>query len=278
MKQIAIGVLLFGSLAARAQTTSFDQVPHIETSLNHLTIIDVGEPVTDLAIADRDAFQIERRENRVFLMPLRDGVATNMFIWTATRQLNYEIDAAGELGKMNVMVRALPQPVTHLAASSPSDQDIQKITSLVLTEALLGTEQISQDEKRETNNSVRVELTQVFRAKSQLFIRYIITNLSKDPFRVTPPDIYQPSPTQIPISLISLRNHQLSQQAYEAFKPKQGATVPLTSNRVDVNDLASGQRTSGVLSIRKSDGTSPQLYQLRFGASQTGAITVEAVL
>lgn len=278
MKQIVIAALVFGSVAARAQTTNFGEVPHIETALNHLTIIDVGEPVTDMAIADRDAFQVERHDNRVFLMPLRDGVATNMFIWTATRQLNYEIDAAGELAKMDVMVRALPQPVAHVAAAAPSDQEIQRITSLVLTQALLGTEEITQDEKREANNSVRVELTQIFRAKSQLFIRYTVTNLSKAPFRITPPDIYQPSPTQIPISLISLKNHQLSQQAYEAFKPRLGATVPLTSNRAEATDLNPGQRTTGVLSIQESDNSSPQLYQMRFGASQTGAITVEAVL
>ena len=60
--------------AAGAQTTSQSQIRHIETSLNHLTVLEFGESVTTLAIADPDSFQVERHDDKVFVKPLRQGV------------------------------------------------------------------------------------------------------------------------------------------------------------------------------------------------------------
>jgi hypothetical protein len=278
MKYFLLAAIAVSALPIGAQTTNFNQVQHIQTALDHLTVVDLGEPVVNLAVADRDAFQIEQHDNKVFIMPLREGVATNLFIWTASRQLDYEIDPAGDLAKMNVLIRNLPQPSTHVASATPSDQEIQKIASLVLTQALIGTEEIYHDEKLSTENQVHVELNQVFRSKNLLYIRYTITNSSKDPFRITPPDVFQPSPTLTPISLLSLRNHQLSDQTFAAFKAKLGSSLPIANAQSLVTDLAPGQKTTGILSIAGSSINPPQLYRLQFGATQSKPITVEAVL
>jgi hypothetical protein len=278
MKHFLLAAVVFSAVPVWAQTTSFNQVQHIQTALDHLTVVDLGEPVVDLAVADRDAFQIEQHDNKVFIMPLREGIATNLFIWTASRQLDYEIDPAGDLTKMNVLVRDLPQPVAHVTATVPSDHEIQKIATLVLTQTLIGTEEISHDAKFSTENQVHVELNQVFRSKSLLYIRYTITNSSKDPFRITPPDVFQASPSQTPISLLSLKNHQLSDQTFGAFKVRLGSSLPLANAQSQVTDLAPGQKTTGFLSFPGSPTDPPQLYQLRFGASQVKPITVEAVL
>jgi hypothetical protein len=278
MKHVLFAAILVSAFPAGAQTTNFNQVQHIQTALDHLTVVDLGEPVVDLAVADRDAFQIEQHDSKVFIMPLREGVATNLFIWTASRQLDYEIDPAGELARMNVLVRDLPQSVAHVASAAPTDQEIQKIATLVLNQTLIGTEEISHDEKLSTENQVHVELNQVFRSKSLIYVRYTITNSSKDPFRITPPDVFQPSPTQTPISLVSLRNHQLSDQTFAAFKVRLGSSLALTNAQSQVTDLAPGQKTTGILSIPGSPKNPPQLYQLQFGKSQSKPITVDAVL
>jgi Conjugal transfer protein len=278
MKHFFLAAIMVSAFPAGAQTTNFNQVQHIQTALDHLTVVDLGEPVADLAVADRDAFQIERHDNKVFIMPLREGVATNLFIWTASRQLDYEIDPAGDLAKMNVLIRDLPQPVAHVAEGAPSDQEIQKVATLVLSQALIGTEEISHDEKVSTENQVHVELNQVFRSKNLLYIRYTITNSSKDPFRVTPPDVFQPSPTQTPISLLSLRNHQLSEQTFAAFKVRLGSSLSVANAQSQVTDLAPGQKTTGILSIPGSPTNPPHLYKLQFGTSQSKPIAVEAVL
>lgn len=284
MKLLLGTALALAALGAGAQTTNFNQVQHIETSLNHLTVIDLGEPVLTLAIADPDAFQIERHDDKVFLKPLREGVSTNLFVWTASRQLTYEIDPAGDLAKMNVIVRNAPQPAQHGTSQraedhqTPSDEEIQKIASLVLTQALMGTEDIARESGKTAASTVNVELEEVFRSKDSLYVRYTITNLSPSPFRITTPDVNEPLPTEQPISLLSLRDRQLSAQTFAAFKAKPGASVPVVSAESQVKDLAPGQKATGVVSIRGTQGNPPQLYQLHFGDNQAGPVTVEVVL
>ena len=106
-------LLLSRCAAAGAQTTSQSQIRHIETSLNHLTVLEFGESVTTLAIADPDSFQVERHDDKVFVKPLREGVSTNLFVWTASRELSYELDPAGQLAAMDVLVRTEPAPNPH---------------------------------------------------------------------------------------------------------------------------------------------------------------------
>jgi hypothetical protein len=43
-------------------------------------------------------------------------------------------------------------------------------------------------------------------------------------------------------------------------------------------DVAPGEKSTGVVTIRVSPGSQPQLYQLHFGNCQSGPIAVEAVL
>src|SRR5579863_2661762 len=175
MKTLTTICLVIAAAAARAQTTSQSQIRHIETSLNHLTVLEFGESVTTLAVADPDSFQVERHGDKVFIKPLREGVSTNLFVWTATRELSYELDPAGQLAQMDVMVRAEPAPgsrVSTQASAEPSDAEIRKIASLVLTQAMLGVEDIVQDPEKHATGRVQVDLEQVYRAKDRIYVRY----------------------------------------------------------------------------------------------------------
>lgn len=281
MKMLVTISLIFGVAAAGAQTTSPSQIRHIETSLNHLTVLEFGETVTTLAIGDPDSFQVEHHEDKVFVKPLQQGVSTNLFVWTATRELSYELDPAGQLASMDVLVRAEPAPKSHTtaqAAAEPSDAEIRKIASLVLTQTMMGVEDIAQDAVKRRSNRVQVSLEQVYRAKDRIYIRYSVVNQTQSPFRVTTPDVYAPLPTEQPISLVSLRNHQIASQTFAAFKAKQGSKVEVVQADSMVRDLAPGETTTGVISIGNSAGNAPQLYQLSFGADQNGPLNVEAVL
>jgi hypothetical protein len=284
MKSFLGAVLALAAVGAAAQSTNFNQIQHIETALNHLTVIDLAEPIVTVAVADPDSIQIERHDDKVFLKPLKDGESTNLFIWTASRQIAYEIDPAGDLAKMNVIVRNAPPPVQHqpnheAEISEPSDQEIQKIASLVLTQALMGTESIVREKSKDAVSGVNVTLEQVFRSKDTLYIRYTIANQSTAPFRITSPDVYQPQPTQQPISIVSLRNRQISPQTFAAFKTTLGPSIPVVSaDPLVATDVAPGGKSTGVITIRVSPGSQPQLYQLHFGNSQTGPVAAEAVL
>ena len=281
MKTFTILSLAFVMVAAKAQTTSQNQIRHIETSLNHLTVLEFGEAVTTLAVADPDSFQVERHDDKIFLKPLREGVSTNLFVWTASRELSYELDPAGQLAQMDVLVRAEPVPNPHTttqASAEPSDAEIRKIGSLVLTQAMMGVEEIVHDAEKHGTGRVEVDLEQVYRAKDRIYIRYSVTNKSKAPFRVTTPDVCAPVPTEQPVSLLSLRNHQITSRTLTAFKAKQISGIEVIEAEAAARDLAPGAKTAGVISIGTSTGNPPQIYQLNFGADQNGSLKVEAVL
>ncbi len=281
MKTLTTISLALAVAAAGAQTTTQSQIRHIETSLNHLTVLEFGESVTTLAIADPDSFQIERHDDKVFVKPLREGVSTNLFVWTASRELSYELDPAGQLAAMDVLVRTEPVPNPHIstqASAEPSDAEIRKIASLVLTQAMMGVEDIVHDAEKRATGRVEVDLEQVYRAKDRIYIRYSVDNETKAPFRVTTPDVCARVPTERPISLVSLRNHQITSQTLAAFKARQVSGIPVTQAETGTHDLAPGEKTTGVISIGSSTGNPPQIYQLNFGADQNEPLKVEVVL
>lgn len=281
MKSLMIMLLMFPVAIAGAQTTSQSQIRHIETSLNHLTVLEFGESVTTLAIADPDSFEIERHDDKVFVKPLREGVSTNLFVWTASRELSYELDPAGQLAAMDVLVRTDPPPNTHSSAQAtaePSDAEIRKLASLVLTQAMMGVEDIAHDADKRSADRVQVTLDQVYRAKDRMYIRYSVVNQSQAPFRVTPPDVTTALPTEQPVSLLSLKNHQITSRTFAAFKVKQGSNLPVVQAESVTRDLAPGEKTTGVISIDSSTATAPEIYQLSFGADQNGSLKVEVVL
>ena len=281
MKTLTTISLALAVAAAGAQTTSQSQIRHIETSLNHLTVLEFGESVATLAIADPDSFEIERHEDKVFVKPLREGVSTNLFVWTASRELSYELDPAGQLAAMDVLVRTEPAPNPHAsarAAAEPSDAEIRKIASLVLTQAMMGVEDIAHDAEKRAADRVEVHLEQVYRTKDRIYIRYSVANQSKSPFRVTTPDVCSPLPTEQPISLVSLKNHQINSKTFAAFKARQVSGLSVMQAETSTRDLAPGEKTTGVISIGSSTGNPPQIYQLNFGADQNGPLKVEVVL
>ena len=281
MKTLTTISLALAVATAGAQTTSQSQIRHIETSLNHLTVLEFGESVTTLAVADPDSFQVERHDDKVFVKPLREGISTNLFVWTASRELSYELDPAGQLAAMDVLVRTEPAPKQHVnaqASAEPSDTEIRKIASLVLTQAMMGVENVTHDSQKLGADRVEVDVEQVYRAKDRLYIRYSIANQSRAPFRVTDPDVYTPFPSEQPISLMSLRNHQINSQTFAAFKARKVSGIPVIQAESGARDLAPGEKTTGVISIESSAGNPPQIYQLNFGADQNGPLKVEVVL
>ena len=95
---------------------------------------------------------------------------------------------------------------------------------------------------------------------------------------MTTPDVCAPLPTEQPISLVSLKTHQISSQTFAAFKARQVTCIPVTQAENGTRDLAPGEKTTGVISIASSMGNPPQIYQLNFGTDQNGPLKVEVVL
>src|SRR5271156_2367029 len=100
------------------ETASREHVVRVQTAMNHLTVIEVGEPVTTVAVGSPQSFKVERRENKVFIQPLQENVATNLFIWTESTRLNYElVPAISDAGQMDFAIdyprQKPPAPATQ---------------------------------------------------------------------------------------------------------------------------------------------------------------------
>jgi hypothetical protein len=272
MKTLMSLIFVVAVAAAEAQTTGQGQIRHVETSMNHLTVLEFGEPVTTLAIGDADSFQIERHEDKVFIKPLQQGVATNLFVWTASRELSYELDPSGSLASMDVSIHTDPAPGPRANAQSNaelSEEKIRKIATLVLTQTLAGAEDIAID--------------QIYRSEDQIYLRYSITNRTEAPFRVTTPAVYAQTPSQNTFSLVSLRNHQLKRKTYASLKARRGVLLDVAQAESTPRDLAPGEKATGVIAIKGTDGNQSRLYQLNFGLINSGPgqnrpVTAEAVL
>src|SRR5499433_2334769 len=97
------------ALAQKIETETADRtrVVHLKTALNHLTVIEVAEPVVQVA-AGSPSFKVEWRENKVFIQPTEADAATNLFIWSANQRLNYELEPAGAVEAMDFAVDRAP--------------------------------------------------------------------------------------------------------------------------------------------------------------------------
>ena len=79
------------------------KVTRVETAMNHLTVIELAEPVT-MAAAGSPLFKIERRDNKVFIQPLEEGASTNLFVWTGSGRWNYELIPAASVQTMHFAI------------------------------------------------------------------------------------------------------------------------------------------------------------------------------
>jgi hypothetical protein len=281
MKSLLTMILAISAAVAGAQTTGQGQIRHVETSMNHLTVLEFGEPVTTLAVGDADSFQIERHEDKVFIKPLQQGVSTNLFVWTASRELSYELDPSGSLSSMDVLIRTDPAPDPRTVARSDeelSERKIHAIAVQVLTLTLAGAEDIVQESTKVERNRVQVVLEQVYRTGDQIYIRYSLTNRTEAPYRVTTPVVYAQAPGKNAVSLVSLRNHQLKHKTYAFFKTHRGVALDVAQSESTPRDLAPGEKVTGVIGIKSVDGSQPRLYELDFGIDQKRPVTAEAVL
>lgn len=281
MKSILISSLLLAATLAPAQNTTQDQPRHIKTALNHITIVEYGEGVTTLALADSDSFQVEKHDDKVLIKPLREGASTNLFVWTETRQFSYELDPAGSPSAMDVLIHT--EPVKKEAAKHPnvtelSDDEIRRMVALSQTKTLMDEQDMVRDPFKAPQDGVSVELEQIYRAKDRCYLRYTVINRSAAPFRITAPDLYAAIPTAPGISLFGLRNHQLSPDTFHSYKATRGSSVELLTDDSAQVDLAPGQRTTEVIALAAPADGSPRLFELHLGADQKQLVMAAFVL
>ena len=253
------------------KTNLTGDVTHVATALDHLTVLEFGEPVT-MAAAGSTAFQIERHADKVFVKPLKSSASTDLFVWTSSRRFAYELEAPGEVKNMNFAVEN--RIATPKAAVDNSTQ-VAEVAEMILTRAFLSTERIESSSLDDEKGRITLRVEQVFQSKASLYVQYSIVNHSARPYRVTTPAVLEAIAPRPAVSLTALRHKQLDGKVLR--KLGQLNERPLTLARFEnkKEDLQPGEQTHGVVTIREQFST-PTILRLTFGSE--GPDGVQAIV
>lgn len=276
MKRALMFMLLVQMLASaqdlkERQASEREEVIHLATALDHLTVLEFGEPVT-MAAAGSPDFQIERHEDKVFVKPLKPGSSTDLFIWTATRRFTYELEPPGEVKDMNFALdnaAPAPRPVPDNRAQ------MQDIADMMLARALLGAERIDSTYIKDTRGRITLRIEHVFQSSNSLYIHYTMHNLTDLPYRIVAPVVSELIALQPSISVVGLQHSQLTQKTVHRLGEVKRRALTVARSEVQQADLQPREESQGILVIREVV-SSPMVLQLAFGPE--GKHPVEAVL
>ena len=262
-------------------TPSRDRVVPIHTALDHLTVIEVGEPVVTVA-AGSAAFKVEWRDNKVFIEPTEPGVSTNLFIWTASSRLNYELESAGEVGKMDFAID-YPRPTPAPPAAKVANPSVSRVgggdplAKSYEIGPMLGGRPVHSESVKASVHGVDVFLKDLFEQNGTLFIRYEIRNNSNGVYVPGIPRVFALSGVHSPQSLVGRENSQLSEAEAQRLKADGQAPLPVIDGKLRSTQLAPGEETVGVVEIKLPPSVQ-KASALRIDFSQDGRGPVAATL
>jgi hypothetical protein len=264
-------------LSQKIETLKPDRqrIVRLETALNHLTVIEVSEPVVMVA-AGSQSFKIERRENKVFVQPLEENVSTNLFVWTSGARYNYELVPAGQISDMHFAVDQNP-PFTPESDPAKSDRlglDPGELARTTLLESKPVRTGIKFPKDR-----VSVVLKDVLRTPDCLFIRYTIQNHGHGIYRPDTPQIAALFAPRMRKSLFALSNTQLESKEIEHTQGNRGVRIEPVHSQIQSKMVRPGEEAVGVIGIKVVERfREPNVLQFSFPADLKGRVTAILVL
>jgi hypothetical protein len=246
-----------------SETSDRTRIVHLKTALNHLTVIEVGEPVVEVA-AGSPSFKVEWRENKVFVQPTEADAATNLFIWTATQRLNYELEPAGPVTAMDFAVDQAavhsPEPAKPANTSSPTAPS--SVTDLLLAEQPVRV----MPSKKNGSRAVEVSISDLYEKDGRLLIRYAVSNHGAQPFSIDTPQVYQLDGVRSPQSLYAFVNSQLGDEQVSKLQVNQETPVKVLDGHLQSEQVAPGQQVIGVVALEMAASQSPTVLRLDFSS------------
>jgi hypothetical protein len=249
------GIPLAGQKIER-ESNDRSQIIHLKTAMNHLTVIELGEPVTQVATGSQ-SFKVEWRENKVFVQPTEADASTNLFIWTASERLNYELEPAGDVARMDFAVDQIPltQPKPASAPQPPQSSP---------TEILLAGKAVRIESAKPSHKPVEVTIRDLYEKDGRLLVRYAVRNRGNHVYEVNAPQVYELTGVRYPQSLYPLVDAQLGDQESLRVTAKQQTPVPVLESHLQTEHLAPGEESLGVIALRLTSSKEPTILRFQF--------------
>jgi len=248
---------------------------HVQTALNHLTVLEMTEPVSTVAVGS-PVFKVEWRENKVFIQPSEPNVATNLFVWTPSGRFNYELDPAGSVPQMDFAIdQTVADPPEAALSVNRSGNPSGPSPAEVLIEAKPVRLYGSIPEK----NRVAVYLTDLLEHDGQVFIRYTIRNQSSKTYVPGAPQVVALNAPKYRESLYALSNSQLSPDAAARLKCSGETRIEVAKGEIRSPRIEPGEETTGIVAIKlPPTHAKPTVLQFVFLGSPKGPINATLVL
>lgn len=251
------------------------QILHVQTALNHLTVLEMNEPVSTVAVGS-PAFKVEWRENKVFIQPTEPNVATNLFVWTASGRFNYELDPPGTVPQMDF---AIDQPVADPPIVPLSANQSGRPSSPSPAEVLIQVKPVRLYGSIPEKNRVAVYLTDLLEHDGQVFIRFTIRNQTRKAYVPGAPQVVALNAPRYRESLYALANSQLSSDDAARLKCNGETAVEVAKDEIRSPRIEPGQETTGIVAIKLPPmHAKPTVLRLTFLGSPKGPINATLVL
>ncbi len=175
---VAAATMTLGLMAQKLETQKPDstKVLRVETAKDHLTVIELSDAVTMVAVGNRSAFTVERRENKVFVTPTDEGARTNLFIWTTGGRYTYELVPAIDIDQMHFVIDQVADQVANAVTSSIPAPPTAEVAPRLPAEMLMEAIPVSVTGERETSGRVEVTVRDLYRKNHRLYLRYAVVN------------------------------------------------------------------------------------------------------
>ena len=273
-----------GSLASAQtithQTVNPDAVTPVATALNHLSLIELPEPITRAAVGSDD-IRIEWHGNTVALKPVRQGQSTNLFVWTEHTQSTYEILAPGEVTSAAFVIdQSNGRPEGSKVAEKEakiSQTEIQKAADTLIAQSMLQSSVVNSRGVKETPDHVNVRITEVARDKGALYVRYTVSNPGQHPYRLSSPSVFSFTPSAASNVVGSLKGLQVPEQKIQALGSGTTSSLIVREQRISNPDVNPGQTVDGVLCFEQTS-EEPHLYRFVFQNDESHPVIAAAVL
>jgi hypothetical protein len=274
---IVIATLVAFGQKIETQKTDRNKITRLGTTPNHLSVIELSEPVTQVA-AGSSSFKIEWRENTVFIQPLEPEATTNLFIWTASGRLSYELVPAGSVEQMHFAIDQDPSTVQARKAEPIEQAPViqrPKIPAAMLMEStpvkLVGASS--------NHQKVEIVLQDVYQKDGRVYLRYAIVNGGRTVYLPAAPEVFTLKSPRAPQSLIPLANSQLA-GGYQ-LKWNGEARVAVVHSEFQIPVVRPGQTALGVIAFDLSPSRQPgvrTVVKLAFPADAAGNVSAVLVL
>ena len=273
--------LALAANAQRIETEKSDRhkVIRVETAPNHLSIIELADPVTEVA-AGSSSFKIEWRGNKVFVQPLDPEATTNLFIWTASERLSYELVPAPSVEEMHFAIDQEPSAKSAKAAipEKPVEDPQAAQEAKLASDMLFASAPVRLAGQPKNRDRVEVILKDIYRENNRVYVRYAIQNRGRAAYSPGTPGVFTLRSPRSSSSLYALSQSQLVGDGIRITSQGQ-APVKVLNAEVRGNSVAPGGTAWGLVEFElpsRTDG--PAVVRFAFPSDGAGEVSAMLVL